>query len=76
MKLKGKRVAILAETLYQDLELWYPLLRFQEEGAQVVVVGSGSAKVYHGKFGYPVEADKTAQEVKAAEFDAVVIPGG
>ena len=76
MKLTGKRVAILAENIYQDLELWYPLLRFQEEGAQVVVVGSGSAKVYHGKFGYPVEADKTAQEVKAAEFDAVVIPGG
>ena len=76
MKLTGKRVAILAENIYQDLELWYPLLRFQEEGAQVVVVGSGSARVYHGKFGYPVEVDKTAQEVSAAEFDAVVIPGG
>ncbi|MEW6386870.1 MAG: type 1 glutamine amidotransferase domain-containing protein [Thermodesulfobacteriota bacterium] len=76
MKLTGKRVAILAETLYQDLELWYPLLRFQEEGAQVVVVGSGSAKNYHGKFGYPVEVDRAAPEVSAAEFDAVVIPGG
>jgi protease I len=76
MKLKGKRVAILAETMYQDLELWYPLLRLQEEGAQVSVVGSGSATSYLGKFGYPVTVDREASQVKAGEVDAVIIPGG
>jgi protease I len=76
MKLKGKRIAILAEDLYQDLELWYPLLRFREEGAEVVVVGSGAAKVHTSKYGYPVQVDKFAQEVKADQFDAVIIPGG
>lgn len=76
MRLQGKRVAVLVENLYQELEVWYPLLRLKEEGAEVVTVGSGSARTYTGKYGYPVEADKAAAEVKAADFDAVVIPGG
>ena len=76
MKLKGKRIAILAEDLYQELELWYPLLRFREAGAEVVVVGSGSAKVHTSKYGYPVDVDKFAHEVRASQFDAVIIPGG
>lgn len=76
MKLKGKRVAVLAENLYQELEVWYPLLRFKEEGAEVVVVGTGSARTYTGKFGYPIEVDTSASKVTAADFDAVVIPGG
>lgn len=76
MRLKGKRVAILAENLYQELEVWYPLLRLREEGAQVTVVGSGSAKEHTSKLGYPVAVDKFAKEVTAADFDAVVVPGG
>ena len=76
VSLKGKRVAILAETLYQELELWYPLFRLQETGAEVLVVGSGTEKTYTGKFGYPVTVDKNAAEVQAVDFDAVIIPGG
>lgn len=76
MMLKGKKVALLVEDLYQELEVWYPLLRLREEGAEVTVVGSGSSKEHTSKFGYPVQVDKFAHEVKAAQFDAVVIPGG
>jgi protease I len=75
-RLKGKRVAIFAEDLYEDLELWYPLLRLKEEGAEVVVVGPGEAKEYHGKYGYPVAVDQAIGDVDAQQFDAVVIPGG
>ena len=71
-RLQGKRVAILAEDLYEDLELWYPRLRLQEEGAEVVVVGPGDAREHHSKYGYPVTVDKTIQEVKVGQFDAVV----
>jgi protease I len=75
-RLVGKRVAIFAEDLYEDLELWYPLLRLREEGAEVVVVGPGGTKEHHGKHGYPVAVDRAISEVDVKRFDAVVVPGG
>lgn len=76
MRLKGKRVAILAEDSYNEFELWIPYYRLKEEGAAVTVVGSGTATTYHGKYGIPVSVDKSAREVKADDFDGIVIPGG
>ena len=76
MELKGKRVAILAENQYQELELWYPLYRFREEGAEVIVVGSGSSDTYNSKHGYPVKVDTSADKVKGVDFDCVSVPGG
>ena len=76
MKLQGKRVAILAENMYQEMELWVPYYRLREEGAEVKVVGGGGAKSYTSKHGYPVNVDVQADQVKAVEFDAVIVPGG
>ena len=76
MQLKGKRVAILAENMYQEMELWVPYYRLKEEGAEVQVVGTGGAKNYTSKHGYPVNVDVQAEQVTAVEYDAVVIPGG
>src|SRR2546423_1953636 len=76
MKLAGKRIAILAENMYQEMELWVPYYRFKEEGAEVKVVGADGAKAYTSKHGYPVNVDVQADQVKAVEFDAVVVPGG
>jgi len=77
-RLQGKRVAIFAEDFYEELELWYPLLRLREEGAETVVVGPGEVgvKEHHGKYGYPVTVDQAIASVDAGQFDAVVVPGG
>lgn len=75
MSLKGKRVAVLVADLYQELEFWYPYLRLQEEGAEVVAVGP-EAKEYKSKLGYPARAELGAKDVRAQDFQAVVIPGG
>ena len=75
MKLEGKRVAVLVENFYEDLELWYPVLRFREEGAMVRIVGP-RADTFTSKHGYPARADVAADSVVAADFDAVIVPGG
>jgi protease I len=76
MQLTGKRVAILAEADFEDLELWYPLIRLREAGAEVFVVGSGSSSSYLGKHGLPVTVDAEADTVSAGQFDAIIVPGG
>jgi protease I len=76
MRLRGKKVVVLAENNYQELELWVPYYRLKEEGAEVVIVGTGSARTYTSKHGYPVEVDKEAREIDMDHYDGVVIPGG
>ncbi len=75
MSLEGKTIAVFAEELYQELELWYPVLRFQEAGATVKVIGTGQS-TYASKHGYPVDVNASAEAVSASEFDAIIIPGG
>ena len=76
MKIEDAQIAVLAENLYQELELWYPLLRLREAGANVLVVGPTDDQIYASKLGFPVRADLAAGDLEAAELDAVVIPGG
>ena len=76
MSLEGKKIAILAENNYQELELWYPFYRLKEEGAEVKIVGSGSSSTYTSKTGYPVTVDLSAEAVNMAAFDGIIIPGG
>jgi protease I len=75
MGLTGKRVAILVENFYEDLELWYPYYRLKEEAAEVTLLGTGKG-TYTSKHGYPAEEDLLVDDVRAADYDAVVIPGG
>jgi protease I len=75
MSLKGKTILFFAGPLYEDLELWYPKIRLEEEGASTLVAGTGE-KTYQGKRGYPLTVDTSVDEIEAAEFDGLVIPGG
>lgn len=76
MQLQGRRIAVLVADQYQELEVWYPLLRFREDGAETVAVGTQAGQTYTSKKGYPVVADKSVGEAHAADFDVVIIPGG
>ena len=76
MELSGKKIFILVENTYNDLEFWYPFYRLKESGAEVIVVGPMGGMVYKGKAGLPVKADVGMADVTAANCDGLVIPGG
>ena len=76
MELKGKKVAILVDQMYQEMEVWVPLYRLQEAGVETISVGAEAGKTYPSKLGYPCTAQKSYNEVSADDFDGVVVPGG
>ncbi len=75
MKLSNKRVIYLVDEGFEDLEFYVPLMRLQEEGASVTVVGT-AIKTVRGKTCLLATPDKTAAEVSPDDFDAIVVPGG
>ena len=76
MELSGKKIAVLVDQLYQEMEVWYPLFRLQEAGAKVVTVGPVAGHTYPSKLGYPVKCDLSWEVAQSSDFDGVVIPGG
>ncbi|WP_078548807.1 type 1 glutamine amidotransferase domain-containing protein [Litchfieldia alkalitelluris] len=76
MKLKGKRVIQLVSDEFEDLELWYPVLRLREEGAEVTIVGEKANEKYIGKYGVPIVSDLAFKDVDANDYDAILVPGG
>jgi protease I len=74
--LHGARILVLAESQYQELELWYPVLRFREAGADVVVAAPARGALYASKIGYPVRSDASVEEIDPQDVDALIIPGG
>jgi protease I len=77
MKLAGKKIAILVGEGFEDLEFWVVVMRLQEEGAEVVAVGAEAGKTVRSKSGgLTATSDVAATDVSAADFDALVVPGG
>ena len=76
MELQGKRIAIMLDKEYQELEVWYPYYRLREAGAKVALVGPKAGENYPSKLGYPCAADLSAADADPSDYDAVVVPGG
>jgi protease I len=76
MDLKRCKIINLVHQDFEDLELWYPMLRLQEEGITVHLVGEAKGVAYKGKHGLPAVADFGFTEVRAADYDGLLVPGG
>ncbi len=75
MPAQCKRVAILVEDLYQDLEVWYPYYRLKEAAVEVHFIGTGKT-AYKGKYGYPLTTNLSADQVSIGDYDGLIVPGG
>lgn len=72
--MKGK-VAFLATNGYEDLELWYPMIRLKEAGFDTELIGLNKEPIT-GKHGYPAQPDIPIKEANPDDYVGVVVPGG
>ena len=70
-----KKVLQLVSDDFEDLELWCPVMRLREAGAQVDLVAEKPGK-YHGKYGVPCEVELSFDDVEAKDYDGILVPGG
>ncbi|GAA0311910.1 protease I [Gracilibacillus halotolerans] len=76
MRLANKKVIALVDEEFEDLELWYPVLRLREEGTQVDLVGEEKGKTYIGKYGVPATSDFAFNDINIDDYDGILVPGG
>lgn len=70
-----KRVVIIVAQNFQDEEFVYPYYRVLEEGFHLDVATPGGQNMI-GKYGVPARATMATDNLKASDFDCVILPGG
>lgn len=74
-RLKGKRIAILIADGVEDLEFYVPLMRLQEEGADMLAAAANLDSV-RGKHGLEIKPDTTLDSLRSEDLFALIVPGG
>jgi protease I len=77
--LENRRVAILTEEGFEQVELTSPKAALKDAGAIVHVISPKSGKIKawdKTNWGIEVDIDKQLDEVKPDEYDALMLPGG
>ena len=75
LRLTGKRIAILVAEGVEDLEFFVPLMRLQEEGAEVIAAGL-DVKAVRGKSGLEITPTARIDSLRSSDLFALVVPGG
>ena len=75
MRLQDKKIATLVAEGVEDLEYYVPMMRLQEEGAQVLTAAL-EIKSIHGKNGLEIAPDAKIESLNADDLLALIVPGG
>src|SRR5262245_55859651 len=77
--LSGFRVAVLVTDGFEESELTEPVKALKDAGAIVTIVSLKLGEIQgvkHHEKGTKVRVDHTIRDVRANDFDAVLLPGG
>lgn len=78
-ELNGKRIAILATSGFEHVELLRPRQALEKAGARTVVVAPQEGSIQgwnHDEKGDPVEVELAVADAEAGDFDGLLLPGG
>jgi protease I len=77
--LSGKRVAILVEDGFEQVEMTSPKMALEEAGAKTYIISPKADKVKgweHTEWGEEFPVDVAIDQANANDYDALVLPGG
>ena len=78
-KLQGKKVAIIAADMVEQVELVEPRKALDDAGAETQLISLKPGEIQGFNHFDPADrfkVDKTVEEVDASDYDALLIPGG
>jgi len=78
-ELRNKRVAVLVDNGFEQVELVEPKKALEAAGAKVDIVSPQDGKVkgwQHAKWGDEFDIDRRLEQARADEYDALLLPGG
>jgi len=77
--LRGKRVAILSDNGFEEVELTSPKKALEDAGAKVDIVSAQKGKIKawdHDHWSIELDVDVNLDDAKTEDYDALMIPGG
>ena len=78
-ELKGKRVAIVATDMVEQVELVEPRKALEDAGAKTDLISIKPREIqgfHHYDKADKIPVDRTIEEVSADDYDALLLPGG
>lgn len=78
-KLEGKKIAILTEEGFEEVELTSPREALEKEGASPDIISPKKGKIRswnQGDWNIEVEVNKQVSEANPDEYDGLLLPGG
>ncbi|MCS2170087.1 type 1 glutamine amidotransferase [Scandinavium sp. TWS1a] len=73
----SKKIAVLITDEFEDSEFASPAAEFKKAGHQIITIEKQAGKTVKGKKGETsVTIDKSIDEARPADFDALLLPGG
>ncbi len=72
----SQKILVLVHNYAEDMELWYPIYRLQEEGYTIHMASEIAGENFKGKYGVPYSSDVSWNDINVLDYSGLLIPGG